>query len=206
MARLYDKALEIRTQSKKYWMYEIWKVPVIPEGAKGTRMEFQVRREALMELGIDTVWDLFDHPGNLWSYLTNKWLKFQDDPQQDFRWQNPLPFWRTVQNGFLGMQGCNPLIRAQAVQSDKKKIAQQLMGQLTSLIAIDDETGDITPGLEVDLTDHLQKVIDSARLLELSPKDLGEKVRRKLCRYARRKDKYEAAQKEREALGFPVKR
>jgi len=202
-ARIYDKAHEIGAKSKKLWMHDIWKLPEVPENARVVRVEFQLRREALTELGIDTVWQLFNHPVNLWSYLVHKWLKFQDDPQKHHTCQHTMPWWKTVQEGFLGVQSCNPLVRAQAVKIDKKRIAQQLMGQLTSLIAIEDDSGDVTPGREINLSEHLPKVEESAELLNLGSKQLGEKVRRKLARYVRRIDKMNAAREERKRLGFP---
>lgn len=33
-ARLYDKGLEIKTKSKKFWMFDLWKLESIPEGFK----------------------------------------------------------------------------------------------------------------------------------------------------------------------------
>ena len=97
-ARMYDKDLEIRTVSKKTWMFEIWNLDEVPENFRVFRTEFQIRREALKELGIDSVWDFTNHPRNLWAYCTQCWLKFTDNPETESRFQQVLPFWKTIQD------------------------------------------------------------------------------------------------------------
>jgi hypothetical protein len=62
MARLYDKVIEIETKSKKTWMYGIWKMEGPPKNGRVIRVEFQLRREVLRQLAIDTVWQLFKPP------------------------------------------------------------------------------------------------------------------------------------------------
>jgi hypothetical protein len=54
--RLYDKDLEIRTKSKKF-MYDIWNINEgeLPKELRVIRIEFQLRRVALKELGIDSI-------------------------------------------------------------------------------------------------------------------------------------------------------
>jgi hypothetical protein len=65
-ARLYDKPLEIRQQSRKYWMYDIWGIQTVPEGGKIIRIEFQLRREALNEARLKDCNDLFQRLPNAW--------------------------------------------------------------------------------------------------------------------------------------------
>jgi hypothetical protein len=45
--RLYNKGLEIKTQSKKFWMYAVWGIAVddVPKHMRIIRIEFQLRRE-----------------------------------------------------------------------------------------------------------------------------------------------------------------
>ena len=53
-ARFYDKALEIEQKSKKYWFYdEVWKIDEVPEGYKLIRIEFQLQREIIKNLGLN---------------------------------------------------------------------------------------------------------------------------------------------------------
>ena len=51
MARLYDKPLEIRERSNKDWMFDVWKLNTVPEGTRIIRCEYQLKREAIKDLG-----------------------------------------------------------------------------------------------------------------------------------------------------------
>ena len=116
VARLYDKPLEITKKSKKFWMYDIWDIEQdIPAVLKIIRIEGQFRREAIRELGIDLIEDLFDHIEKLWAYFTQKWLRFETNPGQHHTMRKTLPWWKIVQNGFLGVQEATPLIRCKAI-------------------------------------------------------------------------------------------
>jgi len=198
--RMYDKVLEIVQKSKKTWFFDIWNIiqEEMPEELRIIRIEFQLRREALKELGLDSVWEFTNHPRNLWAYCVD-WLKFTDDPTKDPREQVILPFWTTVQEGFYGGQCGHPLIRAKAVNVKKKQLAQQLMGQLTSLIVLD--TDEYAPQLEVEKQASVLNA--SAALIGMDDAVLSERVRLKQGRYLRAVEKYKAAELQREKLGLP---
>jgi hypothetical protein len=205
-ARLYDKPLEIKTKSsKKKWMYDVWGIEDVPAGGHIVRVEFQLRREALVEVGIDSIGDLINHPRSLWAYCTEHWLKIQDDAKLHHTQQKTLPWWKTVQHGFMGGQPAYPLIRAKIVNANKIQISQQLLGQLTSLIALESD-GDITPGGKIAVQDHLSKIVESAELIGMSEGMLHERVRRKIAKYLHAIGKFRAAERERESNGLPVMR
>jgi len=66
VARIYDKALEIATRSRdKRWMYDVWGLERVPADRVVVRVEFQVRREALKSLGLETIGDVFREHGRL---------------------------------------------------------------------------------------------------------------------------------------------
>jgi hypothetical protein len=197
--RLYDKELEINLKSKKIWMHSVWGLEEIPDDQRAIRVEFQVRREALKQLGLNSVWDFLNHPRNLWTYCTTKWLEFRTPAGEHHNLQRVLPFWQTVQEGFLGGQAGHPLIRANAVEAKKRQLAQQLMGQFTSLIALDNDQ--LVP--QVKLENELERVAESAELLGMTDAELSERVRLKIGKYAKSKAKFEQAQRERKALGLP---
>ena len=201
--RLYDKPYEIHTKSKKTWMYDIWKLKEVPAGARIIRVEFQLRREALVEMGIDTIEHLLNHNRNLWGYCTEWWIKFQDCPALHHTQQKTLQWWKTVQRGFMGGQPACLLIRAKAVNASQVQLAQQMFGQLTSLMALDSD-GDITPGGEMQIEEPLSKVIESAKLIGMDPLKIYERVRRKTGKYAHDAEKFRKAQEQRKALGLPV--
>ncbi len=134
-ARLYDKPLEIRQVSKKLWMYDIWRIKEVPENRKIIRVEFQLRRELLTQLAIKDIDNLFEYLGNLWSYCSQRWLKFQTNPGKHHTQRQDLPWWKIVQNGFEGAQGKNPLIRSKAAGFDISQNFAQSIGHIRALIA-----------------------------------------------------------------------
>jgi hypothetical protein len=201
-ARAYDKPYEIETKSKKYWMFDIWDVKKVPEDGRIIRIEYQLRREALRELGIDTVWHLVNYPRNLWAYCTEKWLKFQKNAKVHHTQQKPMPWWKTVQDSFLGGQRACPLLRAKIVSANKVQLAQQMFGQLTSLLALESK-GNIKPGGKLSVSKVLRKVKACAAMLDMSSTKCYEKVRRKIAKYAKAVQKFKDAEEERKALGLP---
>jgi len=92
--RIYDKAKETDKNGHKGWFLEVWG---LAECAHVWRVEFQVRRQALKELGIDSLDDLESGIAGIWRYLTSDWasLRLPDDENSARRTVHPL--WQTVQ-------------------------------------------------------------------------------------------------------------
>ncbi|WP_229591525.1 hypothetical protein [Pseudodesulfovibrio sediminis] len=140
-ARLYDKELEIQTISKKLWMHKVWRIEKVPENKKVIRVEFQIMREAIKELGIDDLVDGIGFMDALWGYCTKKWLKFRSNPGKHHTQRKTLPWWSMVQNSFQGTCDPVPAIRAKAVRTTQLQLSHQLLGIATSLAATDDDFG-----------------------------------------------------------------
>jgi hypothetical protein len=200
LVRIYDKPLEIQTQSSKTWMYDIWNIAEVPEGHHVLRFEFQLRREALKDLAVDTIWHFTNHPRSLWAYCTEAWLRFSENPKAPTRYQKTLPFWKTIQENFLGGQHEHGLVRAKAVNVKRKQLSQQMMGQFTSLIAIGTEN--MAPCVR--LEDHLAVVTDSAQLLGMDDYELTHRVRMKKGRYLKLQEKFDEAEAKRREYGLPT--
>ena len=185
--RLYDKPLEIAQQSKKTWMYDIWQVSEVPEGQKIIRVEFQIRREALKEQGIDTPFDLIEKAVNLWAYCTQNWLKFQDRPGLHHTQRSTFGWWEAIQNGFADVQGAEPLVREKAVCNDKKRLMQQINGLAISLHAIKQEEDGAAPDTPSSMQDC---VVSYAKELTKNPgrlPDVKSRLKQKRSKYHREK-------------------
>lgn len=91
--RIYDKSKEIK-KSGKLWFGELWG---IEEPENVWRIEYQMRRAPLKQFGINSIDDLTEKIGGLWSYLSENWfsLRLQDNDQQNRR--SLLPWWADVQ-------------------------------------------------------------------------------------------------------------
>lgn len=187
-ARLYDKPLEILQQSpEKQWFYKIWDIAPgnIPEGCRIIRVEFQIRREALKELGIDSFADLIQKAPQLWAYCTHKWLKFRSRPGEHHTMRKTFQWWESVQNGFEGAQNAMPLIRTAAFQAQEKRLFAQAMGLLTSLHALDCEF----KGRRVDRPSSIHDVFASFKqqylMSNLNDELINDEVFHKRARYHR---------------------
>lgn len=200
-ARIYDKPLEIRQRaSKKEWMFDIWRLKEVPEGYRIIRIEFQLRREVLKELGIDTIDDLFEYGANAWRYCTENWLKFQDRPGKHHTQRSTVPWWQLVQNGFFGIQGADPLIRDRAIRADMKQLRDQIIGLASSVTALHMEK----TGYRIL---HRAKPINCFAAVRSAiaweEVDFGARVHAKRVKYHRARLKSREARERRLSLEFP---
>jgi len=79
--RAYDKLREVTSahpDAEKMRLLEERRWGGLPECA--TRFEFQLRREALKQRGIDSVGDYMEKRGALAAYLCHQWLRLADSP------------------------------------------------------------------------------------------------------------------------------
>jgi len=184
-ARLYDKPLEIKQQSRKYWMFDIWGLDDVPPGEKVIRIEFQLRREVLKQLGLRNAHDLFQKIDQAWAYCTRKWLKFQDRPGMHHNQRSTLKWYQEIQNGFKGVQDATPLVRDKAVRDDKKRLMQQANGFLFALHAIKQEERKESFDKPVSIQDCLHSYLDELEEAFPDPTVIEGKVARKRSKYHR---------------------
>jgi len=135
-ARLYDKPLEIKQQSKKTWMYDVWGINEVPEGKKIIRVEFQLRREIITQLGLVKIGHLLRCIDNAWAYCTKEWLKFRNRPGEHHTMRKTLPWWEVVQGGYNGVSDPHPLIRYKAYSGKIEQLQRQAYGQLAASEAL----------------------------------------------------------------------
>ena len=188
-ARIYDKFLEIKQQSKKFWMFDVWGIDKVPEGKKIIRVEYQLRREGIKEMRLETLDDFLENIENVWAYCTNKWLKFQDHPGAHHTQRSTLKWWEVVQNGFNGVQEPKPVIRSKAFRTDRKQLADQAFGQMTSLQAalFEEEGRGLDARVDIfETTETLLKALDEAGKNEAA---LNERIALKRARYHRVREK-----------------
>jgi hypothetical protein len=76
--KIYDKLLEIGKHTEKKWQRELWpQWTTFASTARIWRMEFQLLKPALNDLGILTIDDIMAKGGGLWTYLTTQWVTFR---------------------------------------------------------------------------------------------------------------------------------
>ena len=202
--RIYDKGEEIESISHKTWMYDVWGISSIPENQKAIRVEFQLLREPLKELGIDSLQDCIAALDNIWAYCTQKWLKFQTHPGKHHTQRKTLSWWRLVQNNYLGVQKPVPAIRAKAIRTTQFQLASQVVGLIIALASVNDEFGN-EPLYEEVSQEGLVKVFRKAlRIVGKSSLELRDAVNWKRAKNYRGKAKYQKANYNRLAEGLPA--
>ena len=133
--RIYDKLKEVEKKAnphKKLCM-EFFRWDGVPEAA--TRVEFEIRREALKSRGIDTVEDYYAMRADLIAYLAHDWLRFTankvDRENKNQSKARTLPLWNQVRKAFKKWAGeppgksLDPLPKEQA---DVRNLLKQLVG------------------------------------------------------------------------------
>lgn len=94
-ARLYDKVLEVVTQSKKEYLFPLWKKAGWDGSTRVWRLEFELKQEAISQLKIKGFDAVMEHLGSIWSYATTEWLRLTEPNAADAtrsRWPTH-PLW-----------------------------------------------------------------------------------------------------------------
>jgi len=203
-ARLYDKPFEIRQQSKKFWMYDIWGIDDVPDGHKIIRTEFQLRRELLTQLAINDITDLFSHCENIWAYCSQRWLKFQTNPGKHHTQRKTFKWWKSLQNGFMGAQPKVPLIRSKAFRYDIEQNTTQATGHIRALITALIAEHELDEFVDAEIEDGLIHILKRVNASEESRSEFANSVRAKIAKNHRSITKHYAAEKERKKHGFPT--
>jgi hypothetical protein len=72
--RIYNKSEELSCKPGKEWLWTIWGIDPSPNV---WRVEFQLRRTVLKQLGINSIAELTESLAGTWRYLTGKWVSFR---------------------------------------------------------------------------------------------------------------------------------
>lgn len=73
-ARLYDKLFEIQ-KSKKDYLKPLWEIAGWHEGDPIWRLEFELKRQFLIQKDLAKLTEVLANLNGLWSYVTTEWLK-----------------------------------------------------------------------------------------------------------------------------------
>ncbi len=185
-ARLYDKPLEIAEKSRKTWMFGIWRIDPDEFQGKIIRVEFQLRREPLKEMGVGGLSDFLKDSDRVWAYCTKKWLKFQENPGVHHTQQKTLEWWSIVQGAYFGVQDAEPLIREKAIQEDLGKLRSQTVGFAGSIMALTLDKYEFPIKEKINFNDCINAVME---VYQAEGNDIGsfkELVMKKRAKYMRR--------------------
>jgi hypothetical protein len=100
MARVYDKTEESKIKGTDWWPAK-WGAAYEPEH-RVLRVEFQLGRPLMREMGLNAPEDVLEQLPGLWGYLTDEWLTFREPTSDSTRSRWPIASeWRDVQAASL---------------------------------------------------------------------------------------------------------
>lgn len=202
-ARLYDKPLEIQQKSNKIWMFDIWNIESLPDHLLIVRIEFQIRREVIKDLGLNSIESVFDCCENLWAYCTKRWLKFQNNTGKHHTQRKTFRWWKVVQDNFLGVQNAHPLIRCKSINPQKDQLSSQAYGAFRSFIALRSEELELPMNYDVTSKKAIRHLLTFIKEKDLNDFILSMDVNDKRSKYHRATEKLIKANVERAKHGFP---
>lgn len=136
MARIYDKTLESQLKGTDWWPAK-WGAAYRP-GERVLRVEFQVGRELIRQVGLSGPDDVLQELPRIWAYLTEEWLTYRQESSDATRSRWPLAHeWTNVQSAglrgdALGIDRVYGGERAGSI----RKLLPQLQGYLSSAGAL----------------------------------------------------------------------
>ena len=96
--RIYNKGLEIiKKGGVKLWFLDLWQREATEDV---WRIEFQLRRPALKQFGINSLDDLKEKKAGVWRYLTSKWFSLRIPDNEKAERRTIHPSWCAVQECF----------------------------------------------------------------------------------------------------------
>lgn len=181
--RGYCKTKEIKQKKDTYALERMQRIRwggKTPE--KSMRVEFQLRRKALVSLGVDSISDWFAKSGTVCAYLTHDWIRIVDR-KVDKKNRNQsraliVPWWTEVQKAFFNWAGC--MTRAVRThkqgQVDMEHLTVGGIGCLLSVVASEcgglDDPEEIAAELAVRVADFIKD----------NPEYVKESLKRKCAR------------------------
>lgn len=131
LMRLYRKDREVRDKGGF--------APVFWDGYDGpvTRVELQMGAERLRDFGLASVGEALASLGDLWRYATTEFLELRQEGSGPRETWALRPEWRHVQSVGFDAFRSSGVVPFRVVQGDRVRILRALLGQLTSLAAVD---------------------------------------------------------------------
>ncbi len=167
--RLYDKTWEIKKSDKEY-LKSIWETQGWSEGQKVWRLEFQMRRNFLKQMQVNSFSDLMSGQNDLWKYCTNEWfrLTLEDKTINKTRW-DVHPLWEKLQRITFGSEDYKGIVRevSKSRTPNERALFLNGLGYLTAYAAYKGFD-------EIDENTSKSFVRDCERFFNINRKRFGE--------------------------------
>lgn len=132
LLRIYNKTNDCE-QKGKQWFYELWREMGLDTSKPIFNIEYQCRSEALKEMGLYTVDNVFTNLKELWSYLTTKWFSFRiPSNYRHTERRNFTREWKRIINAGSGFD-VTPLVREKKTEASVEALTPALAGYITTI-------------------------------------------------------------------------
>ena len=173
--RVYEKVKECRHDIVKLQTLIDHRWGVFPDRA--IRVEFQLRREKLKKLGVDSCEDWLAKRASVVHYLTHDWFRLTDGPvDQKHPDRTPiLAVWQEVQGCMASWTGGGPLLELEPIPSQLMPPDHYLKSIVGSLISLFAKTGVVIDNNEIFWHESMCRILD-----EIEARDMAAEVRRRV--------------------------
>lgn len=171
LCRIYDKTLEVTQKRQKLWFFDVWKSKGLNPD-KVWNVEFEISRDFLKEVKLDSVEDTLENLKSLWKYCTQSWLVKKEIDRTRIERCTVDERWQSLQLAFESFEGKSLVTREKQLATSAVALIPGTIGHITSFAA------------RADIMD-IDKVFDiiksqGAKYLHGKDKDYDEAISRKM--------------------------
>jgi hypothetical protein len=139
ICRIYDKTLEVTQKRQKLWFFDIWKSKGL-DPDKVWNIEFEISRDFLKEVKLDSVEDTLDNLKTLWKYCTHSWLVKKQIDRTRMENCTTDDRWQSIQKAYDSFEGKGLVSREKQMETSAMALIPGTIGHITSFAARADIT------------------------------------------------------------------
>jgi hypothetical protein len=162
ICRIYDKTLEVTQKRQKLWFFDIWNSKGLNPD-KVWNVEFEINRDFLKEVKLDSVEDTLSNLKTLWKYCTQSWLVKKQLDRTRIENCTTDQRWESLQHAYDSFEGKGLVTREKQMEKSAMALIPGTIGHITSF------------GARADITDinKLFEMIKSQGVKYLHGKDMN---------------------------------
>jgi hypothetical protein len=139
ICRIYDKTLEVEQKRQKLWFFDIWKSKGLNPD-KVWNVEFEISRDFLKEVKLDSVEDTLENLKTLWEYCTKSWLVKKQIDKTRIERCTIDERWESLQHAYDKFEGKGLVTREKQLETSAMALIPGTIGHITSFGARADIT------------------------------------------------------------------
>lgn len=139
ICRIYDKTLEVTQKRQKLWFFDIWKSKGL-DSSKVWNVEFEISRDFMKEIKLDSVEDTLDNLKSLWKYCTHSWLVKKQIDRTRIENCTVDERWESIQQAYDSFEGKGLVSREKQLETAALALIPGTIGHITSFAARADIT------------------------------------------------------------------